>query len=1482
MKRKLATILALSSAIIIYGGYYFGLPYVLNKPTIKNIIEQKTLQATGYKTELVNPNFKTGIIPSLKLSADEFNILNNDTSKALEIKSPYVQIKLFPLFFKNIEISKFDAETLTVNLIFDKNSKFRLGQYLIEQKPNNQININKAVINLNQYTVNLHDEIQNKIIRLKGDYFNLTEFHKDKHLIFSTSSKLFVGEKASTIQANINMQLPLNKISEDKVILDLNIKNLDLSDFTIYAKALSKNKIKELRGIANITTATQTLNEHKNIIGNVEINNLGIMQNDLASSIYCDHPLSIKTDVNIINNGVKINNLKVLSHNIDFFINGNIYKTNAKFPILDLKAAINHVSGKELIALFPGEENLNPDFNFYKLKKYIIYGKATGNIDIKGEADYPNLYGNVLLSDVYLIEPIKGAPENATIKISLNEHKMNLSAHVLTTPTEYVDVNGTFNLFRNRYTDLYIKSTKNIDLVKAAKVVMPLHEILKFELGPIPMMNIYAGSGTADLHINGTKAEPHAWGYVAFRNGIAAFKTINNMTAKRIGGIVKFDDTDVTFKTDSTYLNNLPVDIDGTCNLSGDMSVNVKGNGQNSKDLLKIINTSPILAELQEMLAPIKSAEGKTKVCINIFGHVNRGIEPVFNKDLFAKGSIELLSNRMTVLDYKIPLSNISGLIHFDRDDGDFNINAKIFNSLINTNGVIKKEILTANASSDKFNAADALKINQLIYNKKIPLIPGIETIYGSFSGHYQGPMDINHLAYNQITARGKIHNNLGANSEIYINNSDFEIKNSNLKTSQIRGAVKKNPFNLQLDINNVFSDGKRNVNGSFSMKNFDLSVLDGLYIPDYPTMKDFGKYEGQISIASRIKNNNVRLFTKLDDLSVIYKPKNLKIKILNGNALFDKNDLNLNNINAYAGVMPVFIDGKIKNVTENPNLNIYINAKPSQEFFDQFFNAKSVYPIKLKGDVMFASTLRGTPDRLSSKTELKLDESSSLYYMGATIGDLINPVRIYLDCITSPDSIKINSFLYDKIITSQNNKQFPNRQVTAQGNISLADNNILKFNNFKVKTENATDAKIFNIIFKKPFMKQGVFTSDLIINGSSVAPRVIGKLDVTSIDMPVFDTTVKDISLDFKHENVYIKTKSSVLNNAIYLDAIMKNRLVPPYTFNDFKLHFEDLDLNRISNAIRDYEADLYKQQLGLGNTAKAFDPSQIIIKNGQIIADNIKIRELKAKDFKSDLTIDKNQTATIKEYSFNLADGNVNGDLKYDFTTNKLSLNSHIHNSNAQTISESLFDMKGQFYGIVNGDMTLYCIGTNQDTCLDTLSGNGEFIINDGRMPKLGSLEYLLKASNLVTGGITGISINGIIDLITPLKTGEFKSIKGNYIIKDGIVNNIEVFSTGKDLNLYLTGSYNIENYIAEMEVYGSLSSSITSVFGKIKNLSLNTLLNTIPLLNKSEISPDIASKINKIPNDGQHSISRVFAVDINGDINGLNYVKSFKWVK
>ena len=221
-------------------------------------------------------------------------------------------------------------------------------------------------------------------------------------------------------------------------------------------------------------------------------------------------------------------------------------------------------------------------------------------------------------------------------------------------------------------------------------------------------------------------------------------------------------------------------------------------------------------------------------------------------------------------------------------------------------------------------------------------------------------------------------------------------------------------------------------------------------------------------------------------------------------------------------------------------------------------------------------------------------------------------------------------------------------------------------------------------------------------------------------------------------------------------------------------------------------------------------------------------------------------------------------------------------INNADAQIIAENFFDMPGQMFGTVTGEMNVACTGFSSVDCVNTLSGSGKFNVADGRMPKLGSLEYLLKAGNLITGGVTGLSINGIIDLITPLKTGNFKSISGDIRVKDGIAEDINVYSSGDDLNLYMTGSYNLATLVADMEVYGSLSKNFSTILGKIANSSLNTLFNTIPGININEINPKSTSNINKIPNFDKANTLRVFKSEIYGDINGSNYVKSFRWIK
>lgn len=221
------------------------------------------------------------------------------------------------------------------------------------------------------------------------------------------------------------------------------------------------------------------------------------------------------------------------------------------------------------------------------------------------------------------------------------------------------------------------------------------------------------------------------------------------------------------------------------------------------------------------------------------------------------------------------------------------------------------------------------------------------------------------------------------------------------------------------------------------------------------------------------------------------------------------------------------------------------------------------------------------------------------------------------------------------------------------------------------------------------------------------------------------------------------------------------------------------------------------------------------------------------------------------------------------------------HVENTNAQIVSETLFDIKGQIYGSVTGDINLTCNGKSNDKCTQTLNGDAKFSVQNGRMPKLGSLEYLLKAGNLIKGGLTGLSINGIIDLITPYKTGEFASINGYFAIQNGIAHDIKIYSAGKDLNMYMKGSYNLNNMIADMRIFGALTKNFSTLMGKIGNASLNGLFNTIPWVNISESPSIINDDIQNIPNSNGTN-ARMFRAEIYGDINGNDYVKEFKWLK
>ena len=117
----------------LYGVYDWGIPAIIDLPNNIDLIEQTVLKKSGYKISIQNPSLKMGLIPAIKIKADDFAILNDDNSKAFDVEKPYISIRLLPLIFKEIDIHDFSAENIQTNLVFDKDNKLKFTISLIKK-----------------------------------------------------------------------------------------------------------------------------------------------------------------------------------------------------------------------------------------------------------------------------------------------------------------------------------------------------------------------------------------------------------------------------------------------------------------------------------------------------------------------------------------------------------------------------------------------------------------------------------------------------------------------------------------------------------------------------------------------------------------------------------------------------------------------------------------------------------------------------------------------------------------------------------------------------------------------------------------------------------------------------------------------------------------------------------------------------------------------------------------------------------------------------------------------------------------------------------------------------------------------------------------------------------------------------------------------------------------------------------------------------
>ena len=655
-----------------------------------------------------------------------------------------------------------------------------------------------------------------------------------------------------------------------------------------------------------------------------------------------------------------------------------------------------------------------------------------------------------------------------------------------------------------------------------------------------------------------------------------------------------------------------------------------------------------------------------------------------------------------------------------------------------------------------------------------------------------------------------------------------------------------------------------KNITGDINFKNTDTDF-------NISTLLD----EQKINFTGKIKDNKIYSNNKF---------YNLNLKIMNSDISIDSGEFNINGdkitikkLNTKLDSKPILIDGDISNIYEKPKLDLYITSKAAQTFIDKYINKFSIYPLIIKGDINYSGRFSGTLDKLNILGTVNLDKGSSIYYKGAIIEAKDFPIKLNLDLTLFEKTMSIKNFQYSELDT----KNKPHSVLTASGKLKLKNNSIF-FNNFKVITQKNADARIFNIIFKKPIIKEGMFTSNFIVNGDINSPSMFGTFNLFGINAPFFDSVIQDINIVFKNKTSKINMKGDILSNKIILDANINNSLEAPYVINSADLYLGNFNVNSF---LRHLDKIIIEDVDKTSDTSELdkFNIRDLIIKNLNIKANSVYVRNLFATDVDAKISV-INGLLSLKKLNFITAEGTISGKLKYNFINSDMDLWLDFDNINANTISDALFDIKNQMYGDLSGETQLSCNGKSHNDCMKTLNGECKFRVSNGKMPKLGSLEYLLKSSNVLKSGITGLTLNNIIQiLIPPINSGEFESIKGHFIIKDGITDNINIASKGKDLSIFISGGYNFSNYDTNFEIIGRLSKKVKNALGAIGNVSINSLLNKLPGLNLSKANKaEIVQIINKLPGiELDTNDYRIFFVKMDGNIDSEDFNIIFKWL-
>ena len=730
------------------------------------------------------------------------------------------------------------------------------------------------------------------------------------------------------------------------------------------------------------------------------------------------------------------------------------------------------------------------------------------------------------------------------------------------------------------------------------------------------------------------------------------------------------------------------------------------------------------------------------------------------------------------------------------------------------------------------------------------------------------------------------LHFAIGDKNKVFIKEKHLYVKDCifNVNKSDVHinaEASRETGMNLNL------SAKKFNVDDIIAIAGSNLLINNGSEIISY-----FKDINGSFDFDINLTKNNLNGAINMNKTSLKIIPvADLPLTVDKGQIILTANDITLKDFKGYYGSTRknhIDLTGKVKDYTKSCDTEVVVKTVATNEFAEKYLSKLVGFPFKIVGNAGTSVIIKSIYNKIDIIWASKLAKGEDILVDGASLTPTGYDRAVKADLHFEDNILNIkdiNYYIASELVRGVKVKPV----LSLNGDIDISQPvPFVKKLGFVIP--NPLPSEFLNVLIGQKLFKGGKFYGDLSMLNNGTYPVVKGKLNAEKIIIPSQRVFIKSGEFYTNKDYINIKSEGWYKRSKYDFSGTIANKIMFPVVIKNIDFGIDKIDIEKVMQSFNQQNTAAVTEQLKTvenveydyenydetkDTTAATFDVNNLIIERCILRLDDGKYKDIKFGNLKANLTLDKNNILQLHSNKFDIAEGISSVKVYCDLKKHLYNITLGIKDVNSDLMSTSLLNLPREISGKASG-----LIALNTD---DSLKFNGtiKFIVKDGTIQKIGLIEYVLKFAAIFRNPVAMISPATLSDMVS-IPEGNFDNITGELYLKNNVVELLKIKSSAPQLGSYIVGRYNIENGDAILRIYTKFSSTNKGFAGFLRNFSLNSLANRIPLSSRND-AHYYASELKEIPEiEADEKDCQVFLTKVDGDVVNNNFLSSLKKIK